>query len=99
MTDLYSVAEWKYSAGRFTGYLGFLLLGGLWAHASDEDRARFTTFILGFGLMLSLHYVLTFMAKGSDALEDPYLVTGLMGHKNFTASAIALTLPIVVLGR
>jgi O-antigen ligase len=99
MTDLYSVAEWKYSAGRFTGYLGFLLLGGLWAHASSEARAQFTTFILGFGLMLSLHYVLTFMAKGSDALEDPYLVPGLMGHKNFTASAIALTLPIVVLGR
>lgn len=98
-TDLYSVAEWKYSAGRFAGYAGFLLLGGLLSKDASEDSSKFTTFILGFGAMLSLHYVFTFLAKGADALEDPYLVPGLMGHKNFTASAIALTLPIVILGR
>ena len=98
-TELYSVAEWKYSAGRFAGYAGFLLLGGLWSNNASQDSVRFSTFILGFGAMLSLHYVGTFLAKGADALEDPYLVPGLMGHKNFTASAIALTLPIVVLGR
>ena len=98
-TDLYSVAEWKYSAGRFAGYAGFLLLGGLWSKDVSQDSSKFTTFILGFGAMLSLHYVATFLAEGADALEDPYLVPGLMGHKNFTASAIALTLPIVILGR
>jgi len=98
-TDLFSVAEWKYSAGRFAGYAGFLLLGGRWSKDASQDSAKFTTFILGFGTMLSLHYVVTFLAKGADALEDPYLVPGLMGHKNFTASAIALTLPVVVLGR
>ena len=98
-TDLYSVAEWKYSAGRFAGYAGLLLLGGLWAQDASWNSAKFSTFILGFGAMLSLHYVFTFLAKGADALEDPYLVPGLMGHKNFTASAIALTLPILVLGR
>lgn len=98
-TDLYSVAEWKYSAGRFAGYAGFLLLGGLWSKDSSLDSSKFSTFILGFGALLSLHYVFTFLAKGADALEDPYLVPGLMGHKNFTASAIALTLPIVILGR
>ncbi len=99
MTDLYSMAEWKYSAGRLAGYGGFLLLGGLWAQGRSSDQSAFTTFILGFGAMLSLHYVVTFLAQGAEALEDPYLVPGLMGHKNFTVSAIALTLPIVVLGR
>ena len=98
-TDLYSVAEWKYSAGRFAGYAGFLLLGGLWSKDASPDSSKFSTFILGFGAMLSLHYVFTFLAKGADALEDPYLVPGLMGHKNFTASAIALILPVVILGR
>ncbi len=99
LTELYSVAEWKYSAGRYTGYAGVLLLGGLWARERSSSAQNFSTFLLGFGGILSLHYVLTFLAEGADALTDPYLVPGLLGHKNFTASAIALTLPVVVLGR
>lgn len=99
VTDLYSVAEWKYSAGRFAGYGGFLLLGGLWVRGNPEDSRRLTTFLLGFGATLSLHYVATFLGKGADAFEDPYLVPGLLGHKNFTVSAIALTVPMVVVGR
>ena len=54
-TDLYSVAEWKYSAGRLAGYAGFLLLGGLWSNDASQDSAKFSTFILGFGAMLSIH--------------------------------------------
>ncbi len=50
--DLFSVAEWKYSAGRFAGYAGFLLLGGLWSKDASQDSSKFTTFILGFGAML-----------------------------------------------
>lgn len=99
VTEMYSVAEWKYSSGRFTGYAGFLLLGALWASRESNMYEHFRTFVLGFGAMLSVHFMFNFLLQGAEALEDPYLNPGLMGHKNFTASAIALTLPVVILGR
>ena len=98
-TELFSVAEWKFSAGRLTGYAGILLLGTLWQKDESAPLRAFFTFMLGFSLILSLHYVLTFLAHGVSAWEDPYLVSGLMGHKNFTVSAIALTVPLILLGR
>lgn len=99
VTHLFSVAEWKYSAGRLTGYAGILLVGGMWDREKGMKASSFQTFLLGFGAVLSIHYILTFLAKGSAAFEDPYQVPGLLGHKNFTISAIALTMPSVIIGR
>ena len=96
--DLYSIADWKYSSGRLTLYLGFLLLGSIW-FASGMNRERdFYQFILGFAGWLSIDYVLRFLGAGAEALHDPYIVPGLMGHKNFTSSAIALSLALVFMG-
>ncbi len=40
---------------------------------------------------------LDYGGEGMDGLIDRYLVPGLMGHKNFTASAVAMGLPATIL--
>ena len=98
LVDLYSIAEWKYSSGRLTLYLGFLLLGSAWFVSGRNRERDFYQFILGFAGWLSIDYVFRFLSAGAEALHDPYIVPGLMGHKNFTSSAIALSLTFVFIG-
>jgi len=98
LVDLYSIAEWKYSSGRLTLYLGFLLLGSAWFVSGRNRERDFYQFILGFAGWLSIDYMFRFLSAGTEALHDPYIVPGLMGHKNFTSSAIALSLAFVFIG-
>ena len=48
-------------------------------------------------MAFALTNTIAYAVEGMDGLIDPYLVPGLMGHKNFTVSSVALGLPAIIL--
>ncbi|CAI8373733.1 MAG: Uncharacterised protein [Owenweeksia sp. TMED14] len=91
-----ALSEWKLSIFRYSGYFGFLFLGASFHKKGETINPFIAHSIIGFGGMISLHYLAEFITT-SNGLIDPYSVPGLMGHKNFTSSAIAITVPISIL--
>jgi len=96
IVDISALSEWKLASFRYLGYTAFLFLGSNFKNEKGSLHPFIANTIVGFGAMISIYYLVDFSTTNS-ALTEPYGVTGLMGHKNFNASAIAITMPITVL--
>ena len=96
IVDISALSEWKLASFRYLGYTAFLFLGSNFKNEKGSVHPFIANTIVGFGAMISIYYLVDFSTTNS-ALTEPYGVTGLMGHKNFNASAIAITMPITVL--
>ncbi|MDG1709858.1 MAG: O-antigen ligase family protein [Schleiferiaceae bacterium] len=96
IVDISALSEWKLASFRYLGYTAFLFLGSNFKNEKGSVHPFIANTIVGFGAMISIYYLVDFSTTNS-ALTEPYGVTGLMGHKNFNASAIAITIPITVL--
>ena len=96
LTDIHAISEWKLASFRYLGYAAFLFLGSNFKNEKGSVHLFIANTIVGFGAMISFYYLVDFSTT-NNALTEPYGVTGLMGHKNFNASAIAITIPITVL--
>ena len=96
LVDINALSEWKLASFRYLGYTAFLFLGSNLKEQKGSIHPFITSTIVGFGAMISIYYLIDFSTT-DNALTEPYGVTGLMGHKNFNASAIAITIPITVL--
>ena len=95
-TTIYAASEFWLALLRWGGFAAaWIVAVASWKKASARDLLL--SGLAGYGGMLSLAYLLSFAAQMGDALGDPYLVPGLMAHKNFTVSAIAMTLPAAFL--
>ena len=96
IVDISALSEWKLASFRYLGYTAFLFLGSNFKNEKGSLHPFIANTIVGFGAVISIYYLVDFSTTNS-ALTEPYGVTGLMGHKNFNASAIAITMPITVL--
>ena len=96
IVDISALSEWKLASFRYLGYTAFLFLGSNFKNEKGSVHPFIANTIVGFGAVISIYYLVDFSTTNS-ALTEPYGVTGLMGHKNFNASAIAITIPITVL--
>ena len=96
IVDISALSEWKLASFRYLGYTAFLFLGSNFKNEKGSLHPFIANTIVGFGAVISIYYLVDFSTTNS-ALTEPYGVTGLMGHKNFNASAIAITIPITVL--
>jgi O-antigen ligase len=96
LVDINALSEWKLASFRYLGYTAFLFLGSNIKEQKGSIHPFIANTIVGFGAMISIYYIIDFSTT-DNALTEPYGVTGLMGHKNFNASAIAITIPITVL--
>tara|TARA_B110000444_G_scaffold241141_1_gene257202 strand:- start:702 stop:2621 length:1920 start_codon:yes stop_codon:yes gene_type:complete len=96
LTDIHAISEWKLASFRYLGYAAFLFLGSNFKEQKGIVHPFIANTIVGFGAIISIYYLIDFSTT-NNALTEPYGVTGLMGHKNFNASAIAITIPITVL--
>tara|TARA_B110000444_G_scaffold49353_1_gene45241 strand:- start:600 stop:2546 length:1947 start_codon:yes stop_codon:yes gene_type:complete len=96
IVDISALSEWKLASFRYLGYAAFLFLGSNFKNEKGSVHLFIANTIVGFGAMISIYYLVDFSTT-NNALTEPYGVTGLMGHKNFNASAIAITIPITVL--
>lgn len=82
----------NYAVIRLMGY-GGVLLAGLVIWQQQRGPSQLLSAMSGFSMALALTHAMAYGIEGLDGLIDPYLVPGLMGHKNFTASAVAMGLP------
>ena len=96
LVDINALSEWKLASFRYLGYTAFLFLGSNFKEQKGSIHPFIASTIVGFGAMISIYYLIDFSTT-DNALTEPYGVTGLMGHKNFNASAITITIPITVL--
>ena len=88
-TELFAVSEARYATGRYLGYTAAALVG--WRMGLRGIH------ILAWGLLgaggIEALSALGDLGQNSKAMADPYLAPGILGHKNFTSSAMALALP------
>jgi O-antigen ligase len=88
-TDLFAASEARYAAGRYLGYAAAALVG--WSMGLRGIP------ILAWGLLgaggIEALSALGDLGQNPKAMADPYLAPGILGHKNFTSSAMALALP------
>ena len=93
---IYVASEFWLALLRWAGFAAaWITAVAAWKKESTRDLLL--SGLAGYGAMLSLTYLGAFAAQLSDALGDPYLVPGVMAHKNFTVSAIAMALPAIFL--
>jgi O-antigen ligase len=89
VAPLYAASEAYLAAGRYLGYAAAALLG--WRMGPQGIP------LLAWGILgasgVEAWSALSDVTEHRKALSDPYLAQGLMGHKNFTSSAMALGLP------
>ncbi len=86
---LFAASEAKLAVGRYAGYAAAALIGwrfGLRALPTLAWGILGAAMIEGFS-------VLADFGQSTKAMADPYLAPGILGHKNFTSSAIALAIP------
>ena len=88
-TELFAASEARYAAGRYLGYAAAALVG--WSMGLRGIP------ILAWGLLgaggIEALSALGDLGQNPKAMADPYLAPGILGHKNFTSSAMALALP------
>ena len=88
-TELFAASEARYATGRYLGYTAAALVG--W-RMGLRGIPILAWGILGAGGIEALSALGDF-SQNSKAMADPYLAPGILGHKNFTSSAMALALP------
>lgn len=88
-TELFAASEARYATGRYLGYIAAALVG--W-RMGLRGIPILAWGILGAGGIEALSALGDF-SQNSKAMADPYLAPGILGHKNFTSSAMALALP------
>lgn len=86
---LFAASEAKLAVGRYAGYAAAAFIGWRFGLRALPTLAWG---ILGAATVEGLS-VLTDFGQSAKAMADPYLAPGIMGHKNFTSSAIALAIP------
>jgi len=88
-TELFALSEARYVSGRYLGYAAAALVG--WRMGLRGIP------ILAWGILgaagIEALSALGDLGQNSKAMADPYLAPGILGHKNFTSSAMALALP------
>jgi O-antigen ligase len=88
-TELFAASEARYATGRYLGYAAAALVG--WSMGLRGIP------ILAWGLLgaggIEALSALGDLGQNPKAMADPYLAPGILGHKNFTSSAMALALP------
>ena len=89
VAPLYAASEAYLATGRYLGYAAAALLG--WRMGPQGIP------MLAWGILgasgVEAWSALSDVTEHRRALSDPYLAQGLMGHKNFTSSAMMLGLP------
>lgn len=88
-TELFAASEARYATGRYLGYTAAALVG--W-RMGLHGIPILAWGILGAGGIEALS-ALGDLGQNPKAMADPYLAPGILGHKNFTSSAMALALP------
>ena len=88
-TELFAASEARYATGRYLGYTAAALVG--W-RMGLRGIPILAWGILGAGGIEALSALGDF-SQNSKAMADPYLAPGILGHKTFTSSAMALALP------
>lgn len=88
-TELFAASEARYATGRYLGYTAAALVG--W-RMGLRGIPILAWGLLGAGGIEALS-ALRDLGQNSKAMADPYLAPGILGHKNFTSSAMALALP------
>ena len=96
LADIHVASIANYAVIRLMGY-GGILLAGLVIWQQKHGPSQLISAMSGFSMALALTHTIAYAVDGMDGLIDPYLVPGLMGHKNFTASAVAMGLPATIL--
>ena len=89
-------SEWKLSSFRYLGYAGFLFIGINLRSKNGTIHPLISNAIVGFGAIVSIYFLVEFL-KTKNGILDPYLISGILGHKNFNASAIAISIPMNIL--
>lgn len=87
--SLYAASEAYFAVGRYLGYAAAALLGWRLGLRSIPMLAWAVLGAAG----VEAWSALSDLAEYRKALSDPYLAQGIMGHKNFTSSAMALGVP------
>ncbi len=86
---IFAASEAYLAIGRYVGYAAAALLG--WRMGPQGIP------MLAWGILgasgVEAWSALSDLTEHRKALSDPYLAQGLMGHKNFTSSAVMLGLP------
>jgi O-antigen ligase len=88
-TELFAASEARYATGRYLGYTAAALVG--W-RVGLRGIPILAWGLLGAGGIEALS-ALGDLVQNPKAMGDPYLAPGILGHKNFTSSAMALALP------
>ena len=89
VVPLFAASEAYLAVGRYLGYAGAALLGWRLGLRSIPMLAWAVLGAAG----VEAWSALSDLAEYRKALSDPYLAQGIMGHKNFTSSAMALGIP------
>jgi O-antigen ligase len=87
--DLSAASEARFAFGRYAGYAAAVLVG--W-RLGLRGLPALAWGILGASAVEALS-ALGELGQNPKAMLDPYLAPGILGHKNFTSSAMALGLP------
>jgi O-antigen ligase len=87
----YAVSEWWGSVARLSVYAGIVWAAGRLFAQGRITYAHLAAFGAGTALVLACSVFLDWKEVGVlNAWKDPYGAPGLLGHKNFTASALLL---------
>ena len=87
----YAISEWWGSVARLSVYAGILWAAGRLFAQGKITNAHLAAFGAGTALVLACSVFLDWKEAGVlNAWKDPYGAPGLLGHKNFTASALLL---------
>ena len=87
----YAVSEWWGSVARLSVYAGIVWAAGRLFAQGKITYAHLAAFGTGSALVLACSVFLDWKEVGVlNAWKDPYGAPGLLGHKNFTASALLL---------
>lgn len=86
-----AVSEWWGTVARLSVYSGLLWTAGRLFAQEKIKVDQLAAFGTGMALVLAVSVLLDWKDVGLlNAWKDPYSAPGLMGHKNFTASALLL---------
>ena len=89
LAPLYAASEAYLAVGRYLGYAAAALLG--W-RMGIRNVPMLAWAVLG-AAGVEAWSAFSDLTEHRNALSDPYLAQGIMGHKNFTSSAMALGIP------
>lgn len=91
LSGSWAVSEFWTSVFRWLGYAGALWAIAAWVRQGSLHFLHLSAVLAGMAFVLGMDALLEFLPNTLTAWRDPYVVKGLLGHKNFTSSALLLS--------